>query len=263
MGIARRSRTCGRFHQNAFPVSAVLNFAFPTICSPAPAEKLLVECQFARANAGRRVLGLMVAAALVLGAGSCTPQAQEAPPVAIKPHKVPKLETVPTSAMPSYEADVARSVDEQLARVPAAERAAATKADQPMHQYRELAKRFWTAEALTEYLTEQARTGKTGDIFARQVELVQAAWENWDKALVYSYKFGPVMTTHLDLMTRVARQQQERLTDGQLVARSKEPLEQAQAQRRAADVSDMLAGLLPVSPVTKERYNTVVRHVQL
>ena len=171
----------------------------------------------------------------------------------------PRLTEVATSAIPNYDGVVARAVAQQLARVPAAEKANA----QHLRQYRELAKRFWTAETRTEYVLNKAREGKFDAALVGHVEAVEAGWEPWRKATLYGYKLGPVMANHLDLMTRAARQQQEGLADLYLVAKNPQPFENEKTQRREADVSDLLSGLLPKSPVTGRAYNTVVRRVRL
>jgi hypothetical protein len=181
-----------------------------------------------------------------------------------KTHKAPpRLIEVATSVIPNYEGVVAQCVDQQLKRVPAGERAAAKQAGQPLRQYRELTKRFWTAQTQTEYVTEQARKNQLTPALAGHVESVMATWQQWNKANVYGYKFGPAMADHLDLMNRVARQEQEGLEDLLLVAKNPQPFENEKTKKRAADVSDLLSGLLPKSPVTGRPYNTVVRHVQL
>jgi hypothetical protein len=192
--------------------------------------------------------------------GTSTPAAS----VAAAPRKAPpRLITVATSVMPTYDGAVAKAVAQQLQRVPAAERTAATQANQPMHQYRELAKRFWAAETQTEYVLEEARLGHFTDALPGHVLAAGATWEQWNKATVYGYKFGPAMAVHYDLMTRVARQQQEALLDLILVAKNPQTYENDKTRRRAADVSDLLSGLLPKSPVTGRPYNTVVRRVHL
>jgi hypothetical protein len=181
-----------------------------------------------------------------------------------KTHKAPpRLVEVPMSVIPNYAAAVAQCVDQQLLRVPAGERAAAKQANQPLRQYRELTKRFWTAQTQTEYVFEQARKNNVTPALAGHVETVMTAWQQWNKATVYGYKFGPAMADHLDLMTRVARQQQEGLADLLLVANNPQPFENEKTKKREADVSDLLSGLLPKSPVTGQPYNTVVRRVQL
>jgi hypothetical protein len=181
-----------------------------------------------------------------------------------KSHKAPpRLYAVATSVIPNYEGVVAQCVDQQLKRVPAGERAAAKQAKQPLRQYRELAKRFWTAQTQTEYVIEQARKENITPALAGHVESVMLTWQQWNKATVYSYKFGPAMADHLDLMSRVARQQQEGLADLLLVANNPQPFENEKTKKRAEDVSDLLSGLLPKSPVTGQPYNTIVRRVHL
>ena len=71
------------------------------------------------------------------------------------------------------------------------------------------------------------------------------------------------MTTHLDIMTRVAQQQQEGLNDLLIVANNPQSYENDQTRKRTTDVSDLLSGLLPKSPVTGRPYNTIVRRVRL
>ena len=71
------------------------------------------------------------------------------------------------------------------------------------------------------------------------------------------------MANHLDLMTRVANQQKEGLADLLLVARNPQAYENEKTRKRAADISDLLSGLLPKSPVTGRPYNTLVRHISL
>ncbi|WP_035560537.1 hypothetical protein [Hymenobacter sp. IS2118] len=170
----------------------------------------------------------------------------------------PRLVEVATSAIPNYDGVVTQAVAQQLSKVPASEQANA----QHLSQYRELSKRFWAAQTKTEYVFAEARQGNS-DALAGHVEDAQAAWEPWSKANLYGYKLGPTMATHLDLMTRVANEQQEGLTDLYLVAKNPQPFENEKTLRREADVSDLLSGLLPKSPVTGQPYNTVTRQVEL
>ncbi|GAA4347317.1 hypothetical protein GCM10023185_02340 [Hymenobacter saemangeumensis] len=202
------------------------------------------------------VLALLMGAA---GLSSCDSADGSKPGAAAKPHKDYKLVEVPTTAMPNYEAAVTRSVEQQLKKVPESEKADAMA----LRQYRELTKRFWTAEALTEYITEQARKGQGGELFANQVSLVQGAWQQLNKALVYSYKFGPTMTNHLDIMSRVSTQQQSALSDLPALVASRQPLENADTKKRDADTYDMLSGLLPKSPATGKPYRAQVRTIHL
>ncbi|GAB3849831.1 hypothetical protein GCM10028822_14250 [Hymenobacter terrigena] len=180
-----------------------------------------------------------------------------------KPKAPPRLTEVATSTIPDFGPAVVASVQRQVQRIPAAERAAAAQEAMPLRQYRELAKRFWTAETQTEYVMNQARRGQLDAALPGHIQAVEATWEQWNKALRYSYKFGPAMSDHLDIMTRVARQQQEGLNDLLIVANNPQRYENDQTRKRAADVSDLLSGLLPKSPVTGQPYNTIVRRVRL
>ena len=175
----------------------------------------------------------------------------------------PRLTEVATAVIPNYDGAVVRSVEQQFQRVPAREQAAAKKADMPLHQYRELAKRFWTAETQTEYVLDQARQNKLTTALPGHVETAATAWEQWNKALNYSYKFSPVMANHLDLMTRVANEQQAALNDLLIVANNPQAYETDKTRKRATDVDDMLSGLLSKSPVTGRPYTVVVRRVRL
>ena len=221
-------------------------------------------------TAGGRKAGLLAllgAAALVLGGGIFYYTSHRPSPAAVAAtaasRPVPQLTEVVTSTIPNYDGAVRTCVQRQVQRVPAAERAAAARASMPLRQYRELTKRFWTAETQTEYVLEQARQNKLTVALPGHVESTQAAWEQWNKATAYSYKFGPAMANHLDLMARVAQQQQEGLADLLLVAKNPQVYENEKTRRRAADVSDLLSGLLPKSPVTGRPYNTMVRHLNL
>jgi hypothetical protein len=219
---------------------------------------------------GPTLLGVAVVLALGLGGFYYVQQknspaadaasAAESIPVRKAP---PKLTEVAMSVVPAF--DVPSIVKAQIKRVPASEQAAAAAANagQPLRQYRELAKRFWTAETQTEYLLQQARQGRLDAALSGHVETAGEAWQQLNKALVYSYKFGPAMTNHLDIMSRVSRQQQEALSDLLLVANNPQSYENDKTRQRSADVSDLLSGLLPKSPVTGEPYVAIVRRVTL
>ena len=215
-------------------------------------------------------LGLGLAAGLLVGLGGFYIINQKNHPAATpvasapaKPKAPPHLTEVATSTIPDFGPAVVASVQRQVQRIPAAERAAAAQAAMPLRQYRELAKRFWTAETQTEYVMNQARMGQLDAALPGHIQAVGATWEQWNKALRYSYKFGPAMSTHLDIMTRVAQQQQEGLGDLLIVANNPQRYENDQTRKRTADVSDLLSGLLPKSPVTGQSYNTIVRRVRL
>ena len=213
-------------------------------------------------------LALAVAAVLALSLGGLyfIKQKNAVPTVALveaKPKAPPRLTEVATSTIPDFGPAVTSSVQRQVQRIPAAERAAAAQEATPLRQYRELAKRFWTAETQTEFVMNQARHGQLDAALPGHIQAVGATWEQWNKALRYSYKFGPAMAAHLDIMTRVAQQQQEGLGDLLIVASNPQSYENDQTRKRAADVSDLLSGLLPKSPVTGQPYNTLVRRVRL
>ncbi len=175
----------------------------------------------------------------------------------------PVLTEVATSALPTYDGLVAQCVAEQLLRVPAAERTAAAAAGHPLRQYRELTKRFWAAQTQTEYLTDQARRGLHLDLLPQQGDVVLTTWQQWDKAMAYHYKLGPVMSSHVDVMARVAREQQDALSDLQAAAAVHDSVQTAKTARSDADLSDLLASLRATSPVTGRPYQAQVRHVRL
>lgn len=202
------------------------------------------------------VLGLL----LLGGAGWLLKLKYAAPAPAAAHRPPPRLVEVPTEVLPNTDDAIAACVDAQTASTPAAEQADAKN----LRQYRELTRRFWAAETLTEYLFEKARTGKTSPAFADQITLAHDAWGQWAKARVYSYPFGPVMADHLDRMTRVARQQTQVLMDlPAQVAAHQAPDAEANDQRRLADVHDLLHGLRPASPVTQRPYPTITRQISL
>ena len=218
---------------------------------------------------GPLVLAVAVVLALSLGllyfikqknSPATTPKVAAAP---ARPKEPPRLTEVATSTIPDFGPAVTASVQQQVQRIPAAERAAAAQEAMPLRQYRELAKRFWTAETQTEYVMNQARQGQLDAALPGHIQAVGATWEQWNKAVRYSYKFGPAMTAHLDIMTRVAQQQQEGLGDLLIVANNPQRYENDQTRKRTADVSDLLSGLLPKSPVTGQLYNTIVRRARL
>lgn len=253
----------------------VLPAPVPTPPAPVSAPDSDPDAGDAPTRWGARVAALGLGALLVWGIIHWLQQRNEAQGMAVRARQEarmrqhpPRLTEVATSVIPDYGDVVAQCVEQQFQRVPAAEQAAATRADQPLHQYRELARRFWAAETQAEYVAEQAKQADAADVLPGHAEQALAAWQDWNKALAYSYKFGPVMANHLDLMSRVARQQQEGLGDLLTVTSAPHPFtpkdfDTEKTRQRAADVSDLLSGLVVNSPVTGRPYNTVVRHVQL
>lgn len=208
-------------------------------------------------------LGLLLGAALLGGGWFWAAHRLSAAPSAATDTTArtgpPKLESVQTNALPSF--DVAGAVARQLATVPAAERAKV--AAQPRRQYRELCRRFWAAETMSEYLTDQARAGKPNAMLTEQAVLCREAWEQWNKAAVYSYHFGPVMAQHLDYMGQIASHQQHILADlPELVA--KHTLETTpEIRNRDNEVQDLLSAILPTSPVSGKPYRQLVRHLNV
>ena len=173
----------------------------------------------------------------------------------------PRLTEVATAVIPTY--DVPAIVAQQLARVPAAERAAATRAGQPLRQYQELAKRFWAAETQTEYLTNQAHAGKTSEVFLAQTLLARQTWQAWNKAVAYGYKFGPVMDEHFQRMQEVASSQQHILESLPDLLPNRQFLTDKEMVSREAEVQDWLSNLLPASPVTGQPYKATVVTIKM
>lgn len=173
----------------------------------------------------------------------------------------PRLTEVATAAIPNY--DVPAIVARQLARVPAAERAAATRAGQPLRQYQELAKRFWAAQTQTEYLTNLAHEGKATEVFPAQTLLARQTWQAWNKAVAYGYKFGPVMDAHLQRMQEVASSQQHILESLPGLLPNRQFLTDKEMISREADVQDWLSNLLPTSPVTGQPYKATVVTIKM
>lgn len=211
----------------------------------------------ARGGAKAVALGLVV---LALGGGTYwLKQRNDAAVVAVraraearKRQPPPRLVEVATSALPNY--DVAAVVARQLRAVPAAEQADAPR----LRQFRELAKRFWTAETQTEYLTTQVFAGKAGSMFSEQALVAREAWRAWNQAKMYGYQFGPVMTDHVDRMSKVASSQQHLLADLPALLPNRLYLTHKETLSREADVQDLLKGVLPVSPVTGRPYKATV-----
>ena len=173
----------------------------------------------------------------------------------------PQLTEVTTSVIPSY--DVEALVSQQLKRVPAAERESAASAGQPLRQYRELVKRFWTAETQTEYLTSQAHAGLAGPVFAEQTLLVRQTWSDWNKAAVYSYRFGPAMQAHFKDMQSIANGQQHILEMMPDLLTNNKLQTNKELTDRETDVESGLSGLLPKSPVTGRVYKVPVLTIRL
>ncbi|GAA4493423.1 hypothetical protein GCM10023172_01930 [Hymenobacter ginsengisoli] len=209
---------------------------------------------------------LLIAAALLgfVGAGGAMfwasrPAAQ--PLAASQPgHLSPdslKLESVAARPIPAF--DVDKIVQEQVARVPEAEKQKA----QELRQFRGLCRRFWNAETQTEFLTSQAHAGQAGPMFDEQTLVVRQTWRDWNKAVVYSYKFGPNMKDQLERMASTASSQQHILANFPGLLDGHKFLTDKEMVSREADVQDWLAGLRKVSPVTGKPYKATVLEIKL
>jgi len=199
----------------------------------------------------------VLVAALVLGLASVGGvifwASRPAPPVAAQVRRpAPKLETVASYAMPTF--DIDKIVETQLARVPAAEK----QTPQTLRQFKGLARRFWTAETQTEYLTAQAYASKANPSFAEQAVMARETWRSWNKAVVYSYRLGPVMQAQFERMGKVASSQQHVLAKLPGMLDDKEFLTDKEMVARDNEVQDWLAGLRPASPVTGKAYRVTV-----
>ncbi|MBF9220224.1 hypothetical protein [Hymenobacter ruricola] len=211
----------------------------------------------ARAGRGASFLNLALAAVLLLGLGYLYYTKQrgggvQAAAVPAKPRPVPKLTEVATSAIPTYEASAV--ADQLVARMPAAEK----KDPQALRQFRELARRFWTAEMQTEYLTGQAHAGKAGPMFAEQTTVVRQTWSEFNKGAVYSYRFGPKMANVYGRMRDAASSQQHILEQFPALLPHQQFLKDKELVSREADVQDWLKDVLPASPVTGKPYKATV-----
>jgi hypothetical protein len=221
--------------------------------APQPAAPDYAHAYEEEAPTTRRPLAL---AAGLLGlatiAGGLYWSSRPAPVATPAPRPAPTLETVASHALPTF--DIDKIVDAQLARVPAAEK----QTPQTLRQFKGLARRFWTAETQTEYLTAQAYAGQASPAFAEQAALARETWRDWNKAAVYSYRLGPAMQAQYERMGEVAGSQQHILNTLPNMLADKSFLTDKEMQARDVEVQDWLAGLRPTSPVTGKRYRVTV-----
>lgn len=168
-----------------------------------------------------------------------------------------KLETVAARPIPAF--DVDKIVREQEAAIPAAEK----QQPQELRQFRGLCRRFWTAETQTEFLISQARAGQAGPMFAEQTLVVRQTWRDWNKAVVYSYRFGPKMRDQLQRMARTASSQQHILADFPGLLADRKFLTDKEMKARDTETQDWLAGLRRVSPVTGKPYRVTVLQMKM
>ena len=152
--------------------------------------------------------------AAAAGAGRPTQAAAAAKPAAPRP-----LETaISVPPLPTY--DTERYVEQALSRVPAAEKANT----QQLSQYQAISRRFWAAQPPSAYLLQQVQQGKVNPLFGAQATQVLASWQEFDRTLIYSYDFGPVMGDHFQRMKTIARQQRAALTELSNTAAAHQPL---------------------------------------
>ncbi|MDO7888112.1 hypothetical protein [Hymenobacter cheonanensis] len=232
--------------------------------APAPPPALPYDDLAEEAAPSRR--GLLLAAGLLglAGAGGAyfwasRPAAQPlaaARPARLSPDSL-KLETVEARAIPNF--DVDKLVAEQVAGIPAAEK----QKPQELRQFKGLCRRFWAAETQTEFLTSQAHAGQAGPLFAEQTLLARQTWRDWNKAVVYSYRFGPKMKDQLGRMASTASSQQHILANFPALLDGRKFLTDKEMNAREADVQDWLAGLRKVSPVTGKAYKATVLQIKL
>ncbi|MBF9142336.1 hypothetical protein [Hymenobacter properus] len=221
------------------------------------AVNLDAPAHVARAGRGVNFLNLALAAVLLLGMGYFYYSKQrgggvKAVAATAKPHVPPRLVEVPTSAIPTY--DGSSVADQLVARMPAAEK----KDPQALRQFRELARRFWTAEMQTEYLTGLAHAGKAGPMFAEQTTVVRQTWSEFNKGAAYSYRFGPKTANVYGRMREAASSQQHILEQFPGLLDGKKFLTDKELVSREADVQDWLKDVLPASPVTGKPYKATV-----
>ena len=168
-----------------------------------------------------------------------------------------KLEEVELHPLPTFDTDAI--VATQLAKVPAAEKQQAAA----LRQFRELCRRFWNAETQSEFLIDQAHAGKAGPLFADQALVARTTWREWNKAVVYSYDFGPKMKEQLQRMAQIAGNQQHILDRMPSQLPGGKFLKDKELVSREGDVQDLLRGLRPVSPVTGRPYRATVLQARM
>jgi len=228
--------------------------------APAPDQSApLALPEYEAEDTGRARWPLLAAAAAgLLGLGGTLYwTAQPAAPAPRPALTSLKLETVESHVLPNF--DIDKLTAEQLARVPAAEQ----REPQVKRQFQGLCRRFWAAETQSEYLTAQAHAGKASPVFADQTLVARETWRSWNKAVVYGYRFGPVMQKQFERMGQVASSQQHILARLPSQLPGRKFLTDKELQARDADVQAWLADLRPVSPVTGQRYRTTVMTIKL
>ena len=231
--------------------------------APAPAASSDHDDYAEETTPSRR--GLLVAGLLGLagvgGAFWWASQPAAQPLAASRPGRLSpdslKLESVVARPIPNF--DVDKLVAEQVASIPASEK----QKPQELRQFKALSRRFWTAETQTEFLTSQAHAGQAGPMFAEQTIVARETWRNWNKAVVYSYRFGPKMKDQLQRMASTASSQQHILTNFPGLLEERKFLSDREMLAREAETQDWLAGLRRVSPVTGKPYKATVLEIKM
>ncbi len=231
--------------------------------TPAPAASNVHDDYAEETTPNRR--GLLVAGLLGLaGVGGALWWASQpaAQPLATsRPARRPadslKLESVVARPIPNF--DVDKLVAEQVASIPASEK----QKPQELRQFKALSRRFWAAETQTEFLTSQAHAGQAGPMFAEQTIVARETWHNWNKAVVYGYRFGPQMKAQLQRMASTASSQQHILTNFPGLLAERKFLTDREMLAREAETQDWLANLRRVSPVTGKPYKATVLEIKM
>lgn len=232
----------------ALPTAAPPPPSPPEAMAPAPLE---TDYEDAPRRATSWLLPASVAIVLLLaGAGfwgktrhqPAEASAAHAPQVATPKPAAPRpLETaISAPPLPTYDAE--SYVEQALSRVPAAEKAN----EQHLSQYQAISRRFWAAQQPSAYLIQQVQAGKANPLFGAQSAIVLASWQEFDRTLIYSYNFRPVMGDHFRRMKAIASYQRAALTELSNTAAAHQPLHLVAAQLIAAqqELPGLLAPLL-------------------
>lgn len=183
------------------------------------------------------VVVLLLAGAGFWGKARHNQPVAKATHVAAAPAAPRPLETaISVPPLPTY--DTERYVEQALSRVPAIEKAN----EQHLSQYQAISRRFWAAQQPSAYLIEQVQQGKNNPLFGAQAAQVLALWQEFDRTLIYSYDFGPVLGDHFQRMKTIAKYQRAALTELSNTVAAHQPLHLVAAQ--LIDEQEALLGLL-------------------
>lgn len=237
------------------PVAPAPTPAAPTPAPPGwpetqpPVAALYAEPEDAPHRATAWVLPTSVAAVVLLaGLGfwhkaSHPRPAPAAAAAATAPPPAPAPLETAISAPPLPTVDVENYVEQALTQVPAVEKAN----EQHLSQYQAISRRFWAAQPPSAHLLAQVQRGQLNPAFKSQALLALSLWSDFDRTLIYSYDFGPVMGDHFRRMKAVAKQQRAALTALTTAATANQPLRLSEAQLVAGqrDLPQLLAPLQP------------------